>query len=407
MKPMQTDSNPLLLVLSIIFLTAGCDMGAARSSGPEVSDSAGVQIVENGEYRWLDGQGWRLSEQPIVDIGVLEGDDNYQLFRVVSVLKLPDGRFVVANAGTHELRFYDSAGLFLSSSGREGGGPGEFQALGGLWLLGSDTLVTHDRRQRRLSFFDSDGNFIRSLMLIPDSETFAFLDPVGFLANGSLVVSQRQFGGDEIREGLSRDSLTYVRFDGDGTLIDSLGRFPGPEQFTVTDDQLILAASPPFGRIPRSTIHGDNFFFGSSDSFDVGRYSSDGRLQRSIRWATLSLEVTPEDIENYKQQEIERSGDETRRQFVERMFEGMPFPSTMPAYQQMLADAEGNLWVEEYQRPGDDQPRWTVFDPGGAMLGVVETPPNFTVYQIGLDFVLGRWTDDLDVEHVRLYQLIK
>jgi sugar lactone lactonase YvrE len=70
-------------------------------------------------------------------------------------------------------------------------------------------------------------------------------------------------------------------------------------------------------------------------------------------------------------------------------------------------DAEGNLWVADYRRPGDDQPRWTVFDPTGAMLGVVETPERFSIHQIGSDFVLGSWADDMDVEHVRLYRLIK
>ena len=51
--------------------------------------------------------------------------------------------------------------------------------------------------------------------------------------------------------------------------------------------------------------------------------------------------------------------------------------------------------------------RWTVFDSQGVMLGVVQTPPAFLVYQIGADFVLGSWSDELDVEHVRLYELIK
>jgi hypothetical protein len=35
----------------------------------------------------------------------------------------------------------------------------------------------------------------------------------------------------------------------------------------------------------------------------------------------------------------------------------------------------------------------------------VETPPKFQVYQIGSDFVLGSWTDELDIEHVQLYKL--
>ena len=29
------------------------------------------------------------------------------------------------------------------------------------------------------------------------------------------------------------------------------------------------------------------------------------------------------------------------------------------------------------------------------------------MYEIGADYVLGRWRDDLDVEHVQLYPLLK
>ncbi len=92
---------------------------------------------------------------------------------------------------------------------------------------------------------------------------------------------------------------------------------------------------------------------------------------------------------------------------AERRLADMPFPETMPAYDDFLVDSEGNLWVDEYRRPGAEQPRWKVFDPNGELLGVVETPRRFNVYEIGADFVLGRWADELDIEHVQLYELIK
>jgi hypothetical protein len=85
----------------------------------------------------------------------------------------------------------------------------------------------------------------------------------------------------------------------------------------------------------------------------------------------------------------------------------MPWPDVMPAYGEFMTDAEGNLWVFEYLRPGDEEPRWTVVDPHGTMLGIVETPPRFRISQIGSDFMLGHWRDELGVEHVRMYELLK
>ena len=48
-----------------------------------------------------------------------------------------------------------------------------------------------------------------------------------------------------------------------------------------------------------------------------------------------------------------------------------------------------------------------MFDTEGRWLGMVETPRQFTVNEIGADYVLGVWLDDLDVQHVRMYRLEK
>jgi hypothetical protein len=63
--------------------------------------------------------------------------------------------------------------------------------------------------------------------------------------------------------------------------------------------------------------------------------------------------------------------------------------------------------VSDYRLSADDPGRWTVFDPEGRMLGTVATPARFRVFEIGTDYVLGVWADDMDVEHVRLFTLEK
>ncbi len=48
-----------------------------------------------------------------------------------------------------------------------------------------------------------------------------------------------------------------------------------------------------------------------------------------------------------------------------------------------------------------------VFGGEGIWLGTVVLPDRFDLYDIGDDYVLGRWQDDLDVVHVQLYELVK
>jgi hypothetical protein len=68
-----------------------------------------------------------------------------------------------------------------------------------------------------------------------------------------------------------------------------------------------------------------------------------------------------------------------------------------------LLDAEGNEWFNPIGKP----PRRSAFTPGVGLLGEVDVPADLKVYEIGSDYVLGRWTDPTNVEYVRKYALFK
>ena len=63
----------------------------------------------------------------------------------------------------------------------------------------------------------------------------------------------------------------------------------------------------------------------------------------------------------------------------------------------------GPVTVRTFEGPS----RWDLFDPEGRWLCTVEMPGSFTPLEIGADHVAGVWRDTDDVEHVRLYRLIK
>ena len=395
-----------LCLLSLALLSA-CSSGGGSFTAA-VRDSAGVQIVENTDFAWPGGQGWQLSETPLLDIGVLEGDSMYQLYQVAGALKLNDGRIVVANAGSYELRFYDSNGEFLNAVGRQGGGPGEFGGL--LWVRGypGDSLIVYDWRNRRVSFFDDEGNFERSFQMQFLAKGGGFPIYTGVFPDLSLMVAVQEFlMSGEMKTELRRDTVVYLRTDPEGTLTDTLGALPGGEVYTNVDEGRAVAGVRPFGRYPQQVVSGDGFYYGSSDAYEIDYYDVKGRLKRIIRRAQPLLQITAEDIELYKQEQIEEAGVEGATQMIERLMATVPFPETMPPYSNFAVDVDDNLWVADYRRPGDEQPRWTVFDPAGQMLGVVVTPERFTIHQIGTDFVLGSWADEMDVEHVRLFELAK
>jgi hypothetical protein len=84
------------------------------------------------------------------------------------------------------------------------------------------------------------------------------------------------------------------------------------------------------------------------------------------------------------------------------------YPATFPAHGPLRLDLDGNLWVQDYPVPGSEVPhRWSVFDPEGYWLGLVETPKHLTIREIGGDYMLGTTRDEPDVVYVVVHKLTK
>jgi hypothetical protein len=380
---------------------AACGDGAERST-LTMSDSAGVTIVESHAPTWGPEEGWRLSAEPLVTIGTVEGADEYQLYRVRSVRRLSDGRIVIANSGTNELRFYDAAGKYLFTRGGEGGGPGEFRSMGDIWML-DDSLYLFDFNQMRITVYSTAGEFGRTFR-VRETADGGFPFPEGVLAPHSLLV-RRSPPDAEFNPGFNRDTSLFLRYSLDGEPLDSLGWFPGDESYFGSGEDFSYGTSAPYGLRAYMLAASDLLYYGSSGTYEIEVRASDGTLKRLVRRPIPNAPVTAEEVEEFHRNLEERR--ERMSPIWRNLYSQMTLPETKPAYGRLLVDAEGNLWVADYTRERDDEGTWRVFDPEGRFLGTVETPTGGRVQQIGPDFVLGIWRDELDVEYVRLYELIK
>jgi hypothetical protein len=401
---------------------ASCGGDNARVAHATVRDSAGIRIVENSAPAWPADSGWHLSTAPRVAIGVVQGDPHYQLDGVTTAVRLGDGRIVVANRGSDELRYYDTTGKYLSTSGRKGGGPGEFKSMSWMGRLAGDSVLVYDGSSNRLSVFDATGHFVRAATP-PNSAQLRLSRVVGAFGDGSVVMSTTMHlsVGGKLPNGLIRSPTTYAHVALDGTLLDTIGTFPGEAVFMQSSSSgggkyvTIRTQRGGVYHTPVSAVHDSAFYYGSSDAYEIGIYDAGGTLRRSIRRAQPNGKVTDEVIDQMKRAALEGQQERTGkpptaedRAALEKRYAELPMPETMPAYKSLVVDVDGDLWVQEFDVVPNRKPtRWTVFDPGGQMLGTVTMPVRFTPYDIGTDYVLGMWRDDLDVEHVQLYTLVK
>jgi len=106
-------------------------------------------------------ESWELS--PRLQIGVVEGDAQYEFANVVSSLVLANGHVVVADGASQELRFFDASGQYVQSAGGRGAGPGEFQWLTRIYHHGPDSLLVVDFAKVGVVLVDTAGNYARMI----------------------------------------------------------------------------------------------------------------------------------------------------------------------------------------------------------------------------------------------------
>ncbi len=395
-------------ILGGLFATTACftTYGSARgaNAGPQavVRDSAGVTIVDNEMPPPGTRLGWRVGGEPTLSIGAAEGDPAYELFRVADATRLPNGRIVVANSGSAELRMFDASGTHLGSRGGQGEGPGEFGGGGpsGVGRWPGDSISASDTYARRFSVFDANGEHGRTSSL-PDP----YWRLIGVLPDGKLfvgTVSSFRPPDGEFPDGVARIDLEYGIVAADGGALSTLGTHPGAEW--AADAETMSVRPHPFSRSPIWAVWGNLVVIGANDRYEIRAYATDGGLARVVRREHEVERPTRRDLDAYHARRYESLSGQERSAALAAVAD-MALTEAFPAFNTIRVDALEYLWVEEYRRLGETDRVWTVFDPGGRVLGFLETPPGLRMFEIGPDYILGATYDELGVEYVQLWPL--
>ncbi len=161
-----------------------------------------------------------------------------------------------------------------------------------------------------------------------------------------------------------------------------------------------------FSRTTRRAVHDNLVFVGTNDEYAIDVYDDAGNLVRSIRRAVDPTVVTAQLFAAEVEHRISEM-EERFRGIMAPLYEDMPRPEVQPFYGAMLTDPDGHLWVRRYSPESDLVWEWSVFESSGRWLGDVVSPTNLEIYEVGRDYVLGRWQDEEEVEYVRIHRLLR
>jgi hypothetical protein len=408
----------------LVVMPFGCGRGDPDPTTSTVRDSAGIRIVELPETpQAAELRRWEIGPEPSLEIGIREGDPAYLFSGIVGAATLSDGRLAVLEGRTasKELRFFSPDGTHQSTSGGGGEGPGEFRSPAELVRLPGDTLVVRDGT---LSFpavdlFDGNGGFLHRIQPIPDLIPFSspdgdippeVLDRGILLADGS-VLMRTFFTSVETDPppGLFRESfrLLRVRRSRNRVVVDSIGLFKGTEHFTTDVGQGLIPYRTPFGPEPIYGSGQDHIYVVEPLTGEVMGFDYEGNLSEIFRPSIPSSVISEEDYEREREGMISFDPRYDNRPIVERLFREIPHRTEGPAVRGLSVDLEGNLWLELYSAKEEVGRGWMVLAKDGSLLAMVQGPPDFTPYEIGSDYMLGVWTDEMEIPYVRRYPLRK
>jgi hypothetical protein len=164
-------------------------------------------------------------------------------------------------------------------------------------------------------------------------------------------------------------------------------------------------------------------WYGHSDSSLIGGFSVGSGVLPPLELLGSRVHVTREHLRKYEKFDAAFWGqvDRVPQQTVSRHHSRVEYPDSFPAYQGLIADELGFLWVREYQpRWSEVDYRWDVYDPSGRWSASVSIPFALLsrcmrrspyggcrdgILEIGEDYILVDHRDQMGVQRVKRFRL--
>jgi hypothetical protein len=373
-------------------------------------DSIPVRVIESTDAVADERAApFAVDTAPELVIGTDAGEEPYELHRVFDAMQWRDGRIIVGNSGSQELRLYDSAGVYLGSLGRKGGGPGEFSEYSSLNLYAwRDSLLVAD--DGRAHVYSPTLEFVSTRPFdVSSGPSRPFLR--GVFADGSWAAFAAEGGG--ILNGppgsIINMGFELLHYSATGVMQRSVRSYASRPRYVLNAAGRTGFPYVPLTSEEQAGVQGDSFVVLPPGRPELLWFDQQGRLAQVARWSRRrvpSSEVYPTYIDSSLAGYRRGTDREDEAFYTELYKQDLPIPEYAPLYTTLKVDDERRVWLERFRLPGDTGPRrWDVIAPTGEWLGTVAVPPRFTLFRAGRDYVLGRTLDSLGVERVQRHRV--
>lgn len=401
----MTDRLAVVSALSLPLLTLAiaCTDTSSQESSATPSDSARVEVVRSQSPTWRAGEEWTVAENPVVDIGKLDGPDADLFSGRVAAAWKPDGDIVVGD-GSSRLRFLSPEGELEKIVGRSGQGPGEFLSIQSVHVGPDDSLYVVDGGGDRVSVHTPDGAFVRIVTLEP-AEGSVHAWPIG-VAGSHIVAAGGSVSFTPAKLGPQRDTTRLHLYDAQGTYLARIAVEPAAMRWAFSSGGMLDWPYQPFTVDPFMVVGGGRIYMSSGRDPEIRVWDDAGELVREIRWTPERRPVDASVKAELRAAEAARTSTGELAPRREAFLRETDYPDELPLADRMVVASDGSLWLRSYSFRDEPRP-WMVFDPSGVLLGSVSMPAGLDPRVIHDDEILGVHRDDLGVARVRVHRILR
>ncbi len=278
-------------------------------------------------------------------IGEQDEEGQIQLYKPSHYAVDVNNNMYISDSSDQSIKVFDRNGKYQTTIGGKGNGPGEFQSISHIDFLPDGRLLITDWESKRISFFSTQGEFIKSTRL----HNYHFM--VYLTTNSSFTVDENTYG--------ERTQRFIKTFDFTGKELVSYG------EFTPSELKILRKGSTTFGiDLPYDTYS----IFASdqqrqwlyhclNDKFLIEVYDHNGKLFRKIERPYKPVPFTSKDREEY----LSSQGKDPDSVFA-KMAKDVELPKIKTITEHLLVDDQGNLWVETFEKKTIENRTFTAYD---------------------------------------------
>lgn len=209
----------------------------------------------------------------------------------------PSGKVYILDLAEATVFHWDESGKFAGNFGKRGQGPGDLMIsapIGGpqasIATRGEEVII-YDGGLRKINRFKSDGSFVNSVNFnLARGRTESFRP----LNNGQYLIHHRSFGGDT-------PTVSVGIFKEDGTEVKNLFSIPDPSWRPRKDGERgIIMIGYARGVFVHYEADSDRIIIADTDKPQAQVFDQKGELQTTVSMKLPRPEVTPEDIQEFR-----------------------------------------------------------------------------------------------------------